>query len=83
MPSNYGDIYYHNNENAGAVNRIVMNNCCGERSCAFIWIGASEEISYVMVSGCQFKSISIRASSAEVPYENMKLIKFNNIETGS
>jgi hypothetical protein len=81
MPSNYGDIYYHNNEASGAVNRIVMNNCCGERGCMFVWIGQSTEISYAVVSGCSFKVIGVRANSASEPYENMKLIKFNNTET--
>lgn len=82
LPSGYGDIYYHNSEYANAVNRIVVNNCFGDRSLFFIWMGQSEKISHVIVSGCEFDSISIRAINNEAPYENMKLHKYNNTETG-
>ncbi len=82
MPANYGDIYYHNNENgATAENRLIMNNCYGERSCFFIWLGASPKVSYVTVSSSTFTSITVRAQSESEPYENIKLIKYNNIET--
>lgn len=81
MPDNYGDMYYHNNVAAGSVSRITLNSCLGSRGCTFRHYGQSEEITYCVVSGCNFRSIVLRQHTTDgsSPYENMKLVQFNNI----
>lgn len=80
MPSNYGDIYFHNNIASGAENRIYVRNCCGLRGCTFRYYGQSNEITYCIANGNKFRSIALRQHTTDgtSPNENMVLIAFNN-----
>lgn len=82
MPDNYGDMYYHNNSNANALNRIFVKNCRGLRSCSFRYFGASNYITYCIASGNSFRAIRLLAHTIDSVNENMALIEYNNTITG-
>jgi hypothetical protein len=64
MPDNYGDMYYHNNVGAGALNRIFVKNCRGLRGCSFRYYGESTNITYYYWSSGR----TDYDSSVAVPY---------------
>ena len=76
---NNGDLYYHNNLDASAENRLFMSNCYGNKSATFMWYGNSTKITRCIACGNHFKDITCQAHTI-APYdnENVKLIAFNN-----
>lgn len=78
------NVFYHNNVNAGAKNKIFVSNCYGNSGLEFKWFGASTEMTECLASSCTFDHISVLANSSGVTEnENMRLYKNNCTETGT
>lgn len=73
------NIAYHNNVNAGAKNKLIVENCYCNGSVRGGMYGASSEISLMTVTGCRALGINcVLTDDTGHNKENIKLLAWNN-----
>lgn len=75
------NIAYHNNEKAGAKNKLIIKDCYCNGGIRGGMYGASTEVSIMMVSNCKVSGISCVLTDDTGTYtnENIKLLEWNNV----
>lgn len=80
--SDYGNILYHNNVNAGVKNKLIVKNCYTTGIIRGGQYGASTEETLMIVSNCHASSVLTQlVDSDNYKNENIKLISWNNETT--
>jgi hypothetical protein len=76
------DVMYHNALAAGAVSRVHVRDCIGEKGVIYLYCGASTIVSDYIVSNSKFPSIVVNAHPT-VAHENVnvRLIEYCNDKT--